>query len=74
MLNIKNLTTIPTHVYGHTLDVVITRDMDEVVSNAVYIYIVTDPGLSDSSGKISNDHVAIMFNVLAAEPPPTQKT
>ncbi|XP_052791708.1 uncharacterized protein LOC128225851 [Mya arenaria] len=60
----------PTHVQGHTLDVVITRDMENIISAVV----VTDPGLSDSSGKIAKDHLAVMFNALAAKPPPVKKT
>lgn len=60
----------PTHVRGHTLDVVITRDIDEIVSSIQ----VTDPGLSDGSGKIAQDHFAVMFNALAAKPPPLKKT
>jgi len=43
-----------THVYGHTLDVVISRDCNYVVSN-VY---VTDPGLCDHLGGMSKDHDA----------------
>ena len=59
----------PTHVRGHTLDVVITREVDKIINNLE----VTDPGLLDNLGKISNDHFAITFNVLAAKPPPVRK-
>jgi hypothetical protein len=50
----------PTHVAGHTLDVIITRDTDTIVSNKE----VNDPGLSDSDGKISRDHL-ICFSAFA---------
>ncbi|XP_052280922.1 acetylcholine receptor subunit beta-like 1 [Dreissena polymorpha] len=57
----------PTHVRGHTLDVVITRDTVDTVSNVV----VTDPGLSVGSGNISKDHYAVIFNARASKPAPT---
>ncbi|XP_060553020.1 uncharacterized protein LOC132714233 [Ruditapes philippinarum] len=60
----------PTHVAGHTLDVVITRDTDNIVSNIE----VRDPGLSDSSGKILRDHFAVIFNAHLYKPPPIKKT
>ncbi len=59
----------PTHVAGHTLDVIITKDTDNIVSNVE----VLDPGLSDSSGKISRDHYAIIFNTLSEKPARIQK-
>jgi hypothetical protein len=60
----------PTHVAGHTLDVIITRDTDTIVSNIE----VNDPGLSDSDGKISRDHVAVIFHIRAEKPAPIRKT
>jgi len=60
----------PTHVRGHTLDVVITRDTVDTVFNVV----VTDPGLSVSSGNISKDHYAVIFNARASKPAPVRKT
>ena len=59
----------PTHVRGHTLDVVITRETDKIVSNLD----VTDPGLIDKSGKVTRDHFAVIFNVHAAKPYPVRK-
>ena len=41
----------PTHVHGHTLDVVITRNTSTIVSDVE----VTDPGLIDHLGKISSE-------------------
>ena len=60
----------PTHVGGHTLDVVITRDTDNTVSDIE----VTDPGLSDNTGKASRDHFAVFFNTRAFKPAPVTKT
>ena len=60
----------PTHALGHTLDVIITRDMDNIVSNIEVI----DPGLSDGTGKVSKDHFAVTFNANVAKPAPIRKT
>ena len=59
-----------THVAVHTLDVSITRDTDTIVSNIE----VNDPGLSDSDGKISRDHFAVIFHIRAEKPAPIWKT
>ncbi|XP_060568235.1 uncharacterized protein LOC132726859 [Ruditapes philippinarum] len=60
----------PTHVAGHTLDVVISRETDNIVSNIE----VVDPGLSDSSGNILRDHFAVTFDVKASKPAPSNST
>jgi hypothetical protein len=60
----------PTHVAGHTLNVIITRDTDTIVSNIE----VNDPGLADSDGKISRDHFAVIFHIRAEKPAPIRKT
>ncbi|KAH3793890.1 hypothetical protein DPMN_147414 [Dreissena polymorpha] len=60
----------PTHVRGHTLDVVITRDTEDTVSNVD----VTDPGHSVSSGNISYDHYAVILNARASKPANVRKT
>jgi len=60
----------PTHVAGHTLDVLITRDTDSIVSNIS----VSDPGISDGSGKTSRDHYAVTFLAAAANPALIRKT
>ena len=60
----------PTHVLGHTLDVVITRDTDKIVSNIE----VKDPGLSDGTSKVSKDHFAVTSNANVAKHVPIRKT
>jgi hypothetical protein len=57
----------PTYVAGHTLDVVISRETDNIVSNIE----VVDPGLSDSSRNtcILRYH----FAVKASKPAPVRK-
>ncbi|KAH3772217.1 hypothetical protein DPMN_173555 [Dreissena polymorpha] len=60
----------PTHVRGHTLDAVITRDTVDTVSNVV----VTDPGLSVGSGNFSKDHYAVIFNARASQRAQVRKT
>jgi len=67
---LKQHVNVPTHVAGHTLDVVITRDNDNTVSN-INVY---DPVLSNSNGNISKDYFAVTFNARASRPPPTRKT
>ncbi|XP_052256472.1 uncharacterized protein LOC127861832 [Dreissena polymorpha] len=60
----------PTHVAGHILDVVITRDNDDTIS---YIDVI-DLGFSNSDGKLSMDHFAVTMNVRASKPVPVRKT
>ncbi|XP_052791884.1 uncharacterized protein LOC128226025 [Mya arenaria] len=60
----------PTHTAGHTLDVLITRDNERYVSSIEVI----DPCLSDSNGRVLNDHYAVMFYASASRPPPIRKT
>ena len=65
----RQLVNEPTHV-GGPLDVVLTRDTDTIVTDVA----VTDPGLSDNTGKVSRDHVALLFTAKAAKPAPIKKT
>lgn len=60
----------PTHIGGHTLDVIITRDTDNRFSNMT----VTDPGLTDHSGKAVCEHYALTFILQAARPAPVSTT
>jgi len=45
----------PTHMLGHTLDLLIARDSSRLLCDAV---VVVDPGLTDTSGNYSGDHFA----------------
>ena len=47
----------PTHIHGHTLDVLITRDCSSIISDID----VSDPGLCDFSGKKTKDHFVVSF-------------
>lgn len=69
-LGMKQHVQGPTHVAGHTLDVVITGDTDNIVSSIE----VMDPGLSDSDGKISCNHFADIFNTRAEKSLPIKKS
>ena len=60
----------PTHIHGHTLDVVISRDTSDVVSDVT----VTDPVLCDHLGAASRDHFAVSFTTYLPKPAPIQKT
>jgi len=64
------LVSEPTYVGGHTKDAVLTRDTDNIVTDVA----VTDPGLSDNTGKVSRDHIAVLFTAKVAKPAPMRKT
>ena len=49
----------PTHCGGHTLDVIMSRDNDTLVSNVQ----VKDIGLCDDNGTLINDHYAIICDL-----------
>jgi hypothetical protein len=49
---------------------VISRETDNIVSNIE----VVDPGLSDSSGNILRDHLAVTFDVKASKAAPVRKS
>ncbi|KAH3782473.1 hypothetical protein DPMN_160387 [Dreissena polymorpha] len=66
----KQHVTEPAHVLGHTLDVVITRESANTISNIE----ITDPGFSDNTGKASRDHFAVLFQAVSAKSPPIKKT
>ena len=46
----------PTHVQNHTLDVMIKHEGSNIVSTVN----VTDPGLCNTQGKVTNDHFALI--------------
>lgn len=60
----------PTHVLGHTLDDVISRDNSSLVSEVV----VTDPGLGDHQGRMTHDHFAVTFTTSMSKPSSVCKT
>ena len=49
----------PTHYLGHTLDVLITRDTNDIVANVT----VTDIGLCNNDGLVLRDQFAILCDV-----------
>ena len=49
----------PTHYLGHTLDVLITRNTSDIVSNVT----VMDIRLCNNDGHVLRDHFAIVCNV-----------
>ena len=60
----------PTHVLGHTLDVVISRYTSHIVSDIT----ITDPGLCDHLGQLTRDHFAVGLTTTLAKTVPIQKT
>ena len=59
----------PTHIRGHTLDVVITRDDSDIVSELQ----VTDPGVCDNHGHLTCDHYAVSFKSGTSSQAPLKK-
>jgi exonuclease III len=59
-----------THVKGHILDVVITRD----TSNILQQIEVADPYLCNNSNEIVHDHFAVFAKIQVAKPKPKHKT
>ena len=59
----------PTHILGHTLDILITRDTSDVVSNVE----VLDIGLSDNDGNVIRDHYAITCQITQQSPATSRK-
>ena len=58
-----------THKHGHTLDVVITRDSSNLVSELT----VSDPHLCNDGGKITRDHLAVEFKLNITKPARVRK-
>ena len=67
---LQQLVTGPTHVHGHTLDVVISRENSSLVRNID----ISDAGICDNHGNPSGDHYAVAFDIDMTRPPPVQKT
>jgi hypothetical protein len=62
--------TEPTHVAGHKINVLITRDTNSTISNVE----ISDPGLPVNNGNTSRDHFAVVFNASVSKPPPVRLT
>ena len=60
---------IPTHVLGHTLEVVISRDTSHIISDDN----ITNPELCDNLGKLTRDHFAVGFTTTLVKPAHIQK-
>ena len=59
-----------THIRGHTLDVIITRESSSIIKGSPSI---VDPCLYDSRGKDSGDHFAIQVTLDCAKPQHSKK-
>ena len=57
--------TEPTHKKGHTLDVLVTCEMDKIMASGV---TVSDPGLCNTDGHIAGDHLAVTCSVHIQKP------
>ena len=67
---LKQLVVGPTHVDGHTLDIVIVPDESEIVSDLN----VVDPCFSNDSGKLCKDHFSVHLSLKADKIKPKEKT
>ena len=56
---------VPTHVKGHILDVVITRNGDPAICGYPE---VSDPGLGNKHGHLSCDHLAVTVEIILNKP------
>ena len=61
-LNLQQHVTAPTHVKGHTLDLIITRDTSDIISPIQY------------HPPVMSDHNPLLFHLLSPKPPPVKKT
>ena len=60
----------PTHKKGHTLDVVITRDISSLL---IGMPTVSEPCLGDTKGNPSGDHLALCFRINLTKPDSVRK-
>ena len=62
-LNLQQHVTVPTHIKGHTLDLVILRDTAcDIISPIQYL------------PPVMSDHNPLIFHLLSPKPPPVKKT
>ena len=61
-LNLQQHVTAPTHIKGHTLDLVISRDTCDIISPIQYF------------PPVMADHNPLIFHLLSPKPPPVKKT
>ena len=55
----------PTHKKGHTLDVVITRDISSLLTG---MPTVSEPCLGDTKGNPSGNHLTVCFRINLTKP------
>ena len=60
-----------THVCGHILDVIITREDSLILFETPF---VQDPNLCDIKGNPSGDHFALLTKINVSKPPKQRKT
>ena len=60
---------VPTHYKGHTLDILVSRDTNDLICNVD----VVDIGLCDNDGNLINDHFAITCNIKLPVPTARKK-
>ena len=63
--------TGPTHVLGHTLDVIITRENSSVLSE---LSSICDLCIFDNKGNLTTDHLAVFTRLNTVKPPRKRET
>ncbi|CAC5422780.1 unnamed protein product [Mytilus coruscus] len=61
----------PTHIHGHTLDVIITREISSILKNTP---VVHDPYLCDKKGNPAGDHMALFAQLRISRPSKYRQT
>ncbi|CAG2249207.1 unnamed protein product [Mytilus edulis] len=61
----------PTHIHGHTLDVIITREISSILKNAP---VVHHPYLCDKKGNPAGDHMALFAQLRISRPSKYRQT
>ena len=56
--------TAPTHRQGNVLDILISREEDNIIGDV----FVSDPCLCDMHGQPAGDHLAVYFTILSPRP------
>jgi exonuclease III len=62
---LKQHVTGATHIHGHTLDVVITREISSIIQGNV---LIVDPCLFDNKGNQCGDHLGIEVTLAHSKP------
>ena len=69
--DLKQFVQAPTHIKGHTLDAIIARNRNDVLSSRVD---VVNPGICNDSHALSMDHFAVIMSINMEAAKPNKRT